>query len=364
MQPSIEHSYLGPRDVRPFQMTEKGVEKFRDLSRIGIGMDERSVAKMMDQFAMDTALTPTTTTGSIGTPVQFLQNWLPGFVNIMTAARNIDALIGIQTSGEWSDAQVVQGVMELTGTSVPYGDYTNVPLASWNVNFETREVVRFEEGLRVGALEEARAARMRVDSGSSKRASAGLALEIQRNKIGFYGYNDGDGRTYGFLNEPGLGAYISNPGPEWATATFAQIQGDIRAAFIALRTASGDTIDPKKTPITLAIASDCVDYLSVTTDMGISVQDWLNKAYPNTRIESAPELNDANGGANVFYAYAESVQGDGSSDGGRVWAQVVPSKFQVVGVAKEAKAYVEDYVNATAGVMLKRPYAVVRYTGI
>jgi len=29
-----------------------------------------------------------------------------------------------------------------------------------------------------------------------------------------------------------------------------------------------------------------------------------------------------------------------------------------------AKAYEEDYSNATAGVLLKRPYAVVRYSGI
>jgi hypothetical protein len=36
----------------------------------------------------------------------------------------------------------------------------------------------------------------------------------------------------------------------------------------------------------------------------------------------------------------------------------------VVGVAKTAKGFEEDYANATAGVMLKRPYAVARYSGI
>jgi hypothetical protein len=47
-----------------------------------------------------------------------------------------------------------------------------------------------------------------------------------------------------------------------------------------------------------------------------------------------------------------------------VWVQVVPAKFQALGVEKQAKAYVEDYANATAGCMLKRPYGVVRYSGI
>jgi len=89
----------------------------------------------------------------------------------------------------------------------------------------------------------------------------------------------------------------------------------------------------------------------------------LNKTYPKLRVISAPQLNLANGGQNVFYLYAEHVE-DGASDDNRTWVQVVPAKFQALGVEKQAKAYEEDYANATAGVMLKRPYAVVRYTHI
>lgn len=358
---SQEHSYIGPRDVRPLAL--QNVEKsWRDLKRIGIGLDDATVRRMMDAFAED-ALPATVTTGSIGTPVQFLQNWLPGFVHVITAARKIDELVGIQTTGSWEDEEVVQGVMELTGTSVPYGDYTNVPYASWNANFERRTNVRFEEGLKVGNLEEARASRMRVNSAESKRNSAALALEIQRNRVGFYGYNDGANRTYGFLNDPSLPAYVSNPGPAWTGATYLEITGDLRAAFAALRTQSQDTIDPETTPITLAISTNRVDYLSVVSQYGNSVREWLRETYPKTRVVSAPELNAANGGENVFYLYAEQVN-DTSTDDSRVFTQPVAAKFQVIGVAKEAKGYVEDYSNATAGVMCKRPYAVVRYTGI
>jgi hypothetical protein len=93
------------------------------------------------------------------------------------------------------------------------------------------------------------------------------------------------------------------------------------------------------------------------------VRGWLAENYPGTRIESAPELNGANGGENVFYLYAESV-GDNSSDDGRTVIQVVPARFMALGVEQQTKAYVEDYTNATAGVMFKRPYAVVRRSGI
>lgn len=363
---SREHSHIGPRNVRPFNISK--VEEFASLSQIGIGMDEKHVMQMMEGIGMD-AFQATTTTQSIPTPVQFLQNWLPGFVKVITAARKIDEFIGITTAANWFDEEVVQPILENTGTAVPYGDYTNVPLSSWNVNFERRTVVRFEEGMQVGVLEEARAGALRVNSGEAKREAAALALEIQRNLIGFNGYNSGNDRTYGFLNDPALPAYVdvANNGAGtsklWANKTFLEITADIRTAIVALRTQSQDTIDPESTPITLGLPTNAVDRLSVTSDFGMSVRDWLTKAYPKLRPVSAPQLNTANGGVGVFYLYAENVA-DNSTDDGRTFAQIVPAKFQIVGVAKKTKSYEEDYSNATAGVMCKRPYAVVRYSGI
>jgi hypothetical protein len=71
----------------------------------------------------------------------------------------------------------------------------------------------------------------------------------------------------------------------------------------------------------------------------------------------------ANGGANVAYLFADSVE-DGGSDGGATFAQVVPAKFQALGTEKKAKGYLEDFSNATAGIFTKRPFAVQRLSGI
>lgn len=359
---SKEIAHLGPRDITPLALAAAQIDAalINDLPMLGIGMDERILLRMAS--GMD-AVEPTVTPGSIPTPIQFLQQWLPGFVNVITQARKIDALVGMTTVGAWEDEEVVQGTMELTGTSVPYGDLTNIPFSSWNVTYERRTLVRFEEGMFVGKLEEARSARADVNSGDKKRQAAALALEIQRNRIGFFGYNSGANRTYGFLNDPALPAYANFPTGNWATATFLQITADLRGMFSALRTQSGDTIDPKAARTTLAVASEKVDYLTTVSDFGISVLEWLRQNYPSCRVESAPELNNANGGADVVYLYAESVDGDGSTDDGRVFVQIVPTKFRVLGVDQRAKGYEEDYTNATAGIMLKRPYAVVRRSG-
>lgn len=359
------HSHIEPRKVRPVAMDATDVKDYQALSAIGINFPSSFVADAAS-WAMDDQQ-GLVTTASITTPIQFLQNWLPGFVKTQTAARKIDEFVGITTTGSWEDEEIVQGVQEPVGNAVPYGDYTNVPLSDWNVNFERRTVVRFEQGLKVGMLEEARASRIRISSAAEKRNSAALALEVQRNLVGFYGYNNGANRTYGFLNDPSLPAYVSVPAGAasstlWANKTFLEITKDIRIAAAALQTQSQDLINPEDVEITLGLPTNCYQYLSVVSDFGISVRDWINKTYPRMRVVSAPQLNLANGGSNVFYMYAEKMD-DGSSDGGATFLQVVPAKFQALGVEKQSKAYLEDYSNATAGIMVKRPWAIVRYTG-
>ncbi len=342
------------------------------LADLGINLPASFLAQQYSDMIAGTAMDDTQglqTTASISTPIQFLQAWLPGFVLIMTQARKIDELIGVVTAGSWEDEEVIQGILEPTGEAVLYGDYTNVPLSSWNVNFERRTVLRFERGLRVGVLEDARSARVRINNAAEKRSSAALALDIARNRVGFLGFNGGANRTYGFLNDPSLPAYVTAAATgtgattTWSTKSFLNITADIRGMAARLQAASGDTINAEDVPTTLALATNVFQFLTVTSDFGNSVRQWMRETYPKMRVVSAPELNLANGGANVAYLYADKVD-DGGSDGGATWAQIVPAKFQALGTEKQAKAYVEDFSNATAGVMVKRPFAIQRLTGI
>lgn len=386
-QASIERSRKDARDFKPVSMTGAQVtaDLLPHLSAMGIQVDGFNGGKVRemvenllsrDGFAMDTndvgiAPVPLSglTTPAIPGIVQFLQAWLPGMVRVLTGARKIDEFVGLSTVGSFEDEEVVQSVLENTGVAVPYGDHTNIPLSSWNLNFERRTIVRFEQGMEVGYLESLRSARVRVDTASEKRTSAALGLDIQRNRLGFYGYNGGLNRTYGFLNDPALPAYVNVPNgaggqPTWKTKTFLEITADIRTGVSALRVNSQDTIDPNRTPITMGVPTNAVDFLSITNVQGTqSVAQWLRETYSNIRVVSAPELNDANGGVGVLYMYAEKVD-DGATDDSRTFVQPVPTKFITLGVDKRAKTYVEDYANATAGVMCKRPYAVVRYSGI
>lgn len=353
------------REGRGITITEVTDAALDHLAGIGLNFQRGTVRNMVEALIGDAAdNTPlvTLTTQSIPTPIQFLQNWLPGFVRVITAARKIDLLVGMNTVGAWEDEEVVQGVLEPVGTAQPYADYGNIPFASWNPNYERRTVVRFEQGFQVGLLEEARTARARISTSAEKRTSATLSLEIARNKVGFSGFNGGNNRTYGFLNDPALPAASAFPNGGWATATFLEITGDINTMIAALQTQSQDNINPEQVDIVLGLPTQVYPFLATVSDFGISVRDWLTKTYPRVRVESAPELNNAVGGENVVYLYPESVDDNGTDDG-RVISQNVPAKFFTLGVEKRAKSYLEDFANATAGVLVKRPYAIVRRTG-
>lgn len=354
----------------PFVMAADQVEDFQALEALGISLDARDVRNMIEAVGLDAnVLQPSINPGTIATPAQFLQNWLPGLVRTLTRARVIDELVGMSVGGSWEDEEVVQQILEPLGNPQPYGDANNIPLASWNPSYERRTVVRFELGLQVGRLEEARTSRIpNINTAAEKRAAVALALEILRNRVGFYGYLSGDGRTFGFLNDPQLPAYVTvasnGTTTQWTGKTFLQINADIRTAAAGLQTQSGGTIDPMRDATVLAIPLNRAQYLSVTSDFGISVRQWIAETYPKMRVVVVPELDAANGGANVFYLYAERIEGDASSDNGRVFDQIIPAKMRSLGVEQRAKSYVEDYTNATAGVMLKRPFAVYRASGI
>lgn len=364
---TVVHSHIKARNARVFNMTQVGDQAVQALARIGININPQVVHQQVRALAGgDSSFAAPVTTGSIATPIQFLQAWLPGFVSVITAARKIDKAIGITTVGNFHDQEVVQGIVEPANSATEYGDYSAIPLSNLNTNFERRTVVRGEHGMSVAMLEEARGQAMNLNVGEQKRQAAAIGLEIMRNAIGFNGWYVGNNRTFGLLNDPNLPAYVAVAGGGWATKDALSIMSDIRTAIAALRTQSKDNIDPENTDLVLLVATPVVDYLSTVTVQGISVRDWLTQTYSRIRVESAPELGGVAAGANAFYLFADEVDVslDGSTDGGMVFKQLVVTKFMTVGVEKKAKRYVEDFANATAGVLCTRPYAVVRYSGI
>ena len=358
--PARQQYKLGPKEIKGIAQDENAMQQ------LGLGVDRSLFA--MRRYGMDADLTPTITTPTISTPVQFLQQWLPGVVNVLTQALRSDKIMGTMTVGAWEDEEIVQQIVEWTANANIYGDNTQIPLASYNVNFERRTVVRFEQGVQVDRLEDARASRQQISSIEQKRAATARELNILRNFTSFFGYADGTNRTFGILNDPNLPAYINSPaggagGTTFASKTVNERITTLLLLFQALIDNSGTNVDPGTTNTVLTVPSSIITTFQDINNFGISVKAWLSENYPLCRVEIAPEFNNADGGANVMYLMAEDVP-DSGTDGGEVITQLVPVRMFLLGSQQGAKSYIEDYTNATAGVLAKRPYAIQRMTGV
>lgn len=357
-------SRFSPEVLNGYSMNDKTT--FETLRRFGISFDELKFDAIKNLYKQATgadAAPDMITTSSVPTPIQFLQWINPKVVTMLTTKRDIDELVGYTKAGDWSDEEIVQGVVELLGSARPYGDKANPNYASYNVNYEKRTIVRFEESLEVGILSAERASKSRLNEHDLKKVAVTKILEIVRNEIGFNGYVAGDNKTYGILNDPNMPAYVTvatgaSGQTFWRKKTMKEICADIVTSFSALRTKTGNNFDPQNDKGALWISAAVVDFLSVQNEFGMTAREWLKKNYPNIEIKSSAWLNEVNGGANVFYVVPDELEGD------KVIEQFGQDKMRFLGLWNKGKSVEEFYSNATAGCMLRIPAGIVRYTGI
>ena len=372
-----------PRSIKPLMLadqqqhlTHRKIAEFMDSQDVlGIGFSANDLMDIYGHYqrsVQDAAPSGPQLTPTVMAAAQFLQHWLPGTVATVTQVRKIDSLVGCATVGTWADDFVVLRIVEPIGNAQPYSDLGIIPLSSYSGTYEQRQVYVAEAGFSIGKREQERMLQAGWQDAMNRRESTQAVLQIQRNLVGFYGM--AGMATYGFLNDPGLPAYLTVPsgagsvGTTWDNKAATDIWNDLITAASTLRQQSGDTIDPWTAKCTLAIALSAVDNLNkVSPYFTKSVKDLIASTFPNWRIEHAPELDGASGGNNVFYLYAEQVSLDNniqSTDDLATFIQVVPALSRLIGLEVAAKKISEDYSMSTAGVLCKRPWAVVRFTGI
>lgn len=355
-------SYLSPKQVRSYSIDEKTTVNTLDF--MGVTFEPQALQEMSalsGRGAADAAPNMITTP-SVSTPIQFLQHWINRPIKIVTAKRDIDEILGREFGGTWADEEIVQPIVELTGRATLYGDKNNPNQASYNVNFESRTIVRFEESVDVGILEQERASRMRIDSTSMKRDAASTSLAIEANKVGWYGFADGIGKTYGLLNDPNMPAYQTvadeNGNTSWRDKTFEGIQQDILTAITAVMVNTGNNYNPMTQKARLVVALSKYQWLNKANTFGKTVMEWLKATYPNIEVLASQYLDGANGGADTFLFFVEELNGE------RVITQNPVEALRFLGVWNKGKNFEEFYSNATAGVFVKQPIGVYRGTGI
>lgn len=345
-----------PKHLHGFQVSDK--TSWGTLDRFGVSANQKDMKAVMDEFP------EMGTPASVATPIQFLQ-WLnPEVITYLTTKRDIDELLGVTMAGSWADKEVIQSAIELLGSARPYGDKADDNLASYNVEYNGRTIVRFGEALEVGKLEAEQSAKARIDTYGTKKLAVSEVLEVSRNLVGYYGYLEGANKTYGFLNDPDLPDYVAvasgaGGSTTWSSKTYLEIVKDLIGMISDLQVKTGNNYNPLTTPAQLDVSLSSYNYLNTQNDLGTkSVLQWLKETYPLIEVKASSFLDGANGGANVAYLWATKLGGKG------VIKQFIQDKMRFLGMDKFAKVTRESYSNATAGVMVLQPVGVVRKTGI
>lgn len=335
-----------------------------DLAMLGISADTEHDGLAM---ACDAAPVPITTP-TIGNMVQFFQYWMPEAIEIITAKRNADALLGRDIMGSWEDEEVVVTTLERTGQVRPYSDVTDVPLVSYNPAFERRQNVRFELGMQSGKLADLRASRMRINPDSEKRAAIAQAFAINQNEIAFYGFNSldastnpGGGLTYGAFNDPNLLPYVTEADAKtFANCTFLEMVARINLWMTTLVTQTKQHANPFTDRMRMGIAPAAyVAMANTMNQLGTkSVLTWFKETYVNCEVLPVNEMTAANGGDNVCYIIMESLNGK------PVVRQSVTAEMRLLGIEPKLKGTLEGYTSGTAGTIVTQGLGVIRATGV
>lgn len=334
------------------------------IDSLGFGMSPEakySIAQNKESYGFDEA-PALQTVASVGTPIQFLRWWSNKLIKTVYTPRRIDDIAGITNAGSWEDEEVVVPEIETTGEAVLYGDYNNSFNSNYNTNFNKRSVVRFMSSVTVGNLEARQASAMRIDAKAQKMIATSNALEIQRNSVGFRGFLNGNKANYGLLNDPRLSEYETlstgaSKDTTWMTKTTIEIINDLRMMIQSVVDKTGGIFDPLSDSFTIVIPNSVNQAFTAVTELGYSVQEWLDKTFKKVRVVQAYQLEKAVGEDNACYIIVDNFNGEKNVD------QFVQQKMFLVGFDRRDTYVKETYSNATAGVFIGYPIAVGRWLG-
>lgn len=336
---------------------EAGVDIEKALTKMGFSCDASILndAKYLDivkSYAQDAGLA----LGAANIPAlgQFFQFWFTDIVRALYRGRSAKQVYGVDQVGDWTTEQVVQPKLELTGDMALYDDFSRPPLASYNLGWATRDTVRFETGVEVTKLEEARAAGMRQNAYQLKKEATVLKNDIFSNKVYWNGF---EGRTMGILNSIGSATSVGFNMKDAAT-TVLTIQNKFATWVQDLTNRLAGNFDPTRDAVIFNLPLAWQSVMTKTTEYGWSVSDWLKKQYPNVEIRYSVELNAASANdKDKAIVFAPMVDGVGK----KTVSLLQTSALRLVGAIPTLKGMQEAYSSSTAGVLVACPAAIALY---
>ena len=338
--------------------------------------EARALAKVMD----DTQ-TPQFNINSSGVPQPFTTIYTSQVIKELYKKTALKEIAGDAQQGVWGVTDVKFPVRITGGLSQLYSDISIGGQSVVNYNWVARQVQYWEQSLVYGEMQQATFSLAKIDIVSDLREAMAESIAQQQNDLGFYGWAPNGGNAgyfslFGILNEPNLAPAITFPNDgtiigtttattSWAGKTFAQIQRDIRLLIVDLvKRSTGwvrlDTIKGK-----LVLPPSIEPYLSMTTDYGYSVRQWMKDFIPNITVvttvnfESSTIIPQNPNSTNAVMLLVEHPK-----TGEMPFKEIFVTKLQGFRPFVQSTALVEKVGYGLGGVILFYPYLVSYAFGV
>lgn len=317
-----------------------------------------SVRLAHDGFACD-AQPALVTSSNSGIPA-FLSTYIdPKLIEILVAPMKAAEIVGDEVKkGDWTTETAMFPVVESTGVTSAYGDYSESGNAGVNTNFPQRQSFHYQVMTQWGERELERAGLARIDWANRTNIASILTLNKYQNKTYFFGVSGL--QNYGLLNDPSLSAAITPVtkaagGTSWANATALEVVADIQKLYKQLQTQANGLVE-LDTRMTLAMSPISEVALTKTTEFNVNVSDILKKNFPNLTVKTAPEYTTASG--ELVQLLADEIEGQRTASCG------FTEKLRAHPIVVQASSFKQKKSQGTWGTVIYRPFLIAQMLGV
>ena len=350
-----DHERLIGQGIHVAPQVELLTDAMRSRPRVAADAAFRAAGYAAD--AVPTLLT----TPNAGVPV-FLTNLMdPEEVRVAQQPMMAAEAYGETQKGSWVTFSTMFRVIESTGETSSYGDYSENGRAGHNVNFVTRESYHFQTFARWGERDVDLEALASINYVSEQSIAASLVLNKFRNNSYFYGI--AGLKCYGALNDPNLLPPIA-PSPktggpsatQWGPGTPPeQIFNDFQALWEQLQIQMGGRA--KRTDaMTLVLSPGKEVWLENANNFGTRGADLITRGFKALKIVTAPEMSTPAG--DVMQLRLDKMDGQDTTYCG------FTEKLRNHAVLTRASSWAQKKSAGTWGFIGRYPIAIAQMLGI
>lgn len=311
-------------------------------------------AREMDGAAWAQDAQPSLVTVSNAGIPSYLANFLdPKIIEVLVTPMKAAVITGERKMGDWTMKTAQFPVIESTGETSSYGDFSENGSTGVNTNWPSRDNYLYQTVTQWGVLELETQGLAKIDYAARLNIASALALNKFQNKSYFFGVSGL--KNYGLLNDPNLLAPISPAAGVWSGLDAAGVYNDIQRLYKQLQTQARGLID-RETKMVLALSPEAEANFTKTNLYNVNVSDQIKKNFPNMRIETAVEYETGSG--QLVQLIAEEIEGQRTAE------CLFSDKMRAHAIEVKSTSFKQKKSGGTWGCVIYRPFLIAGLLGV